>query len=149
MIRTLALAGVLAALTTVSAQADCRDDLVKADQNFAKTRSALNAAATAAPNVKCAAYRRHVASLTEVRNVFARCDTSANKAKNAAQTNAALASFNKQAREACPQPAAKAGAGVPSAKAPAARAPAAKAPAAKAPGIAAPPANAPLPPPKN
>jgi hypothetical protein len=139
MIRTTALAAVLAAFTVASAQADCRDDLVKADQNFAKTRSALQAAATAAPGVKCAAYRRHIASLTEVRNVFARCDTSAGKAKNAAQTNAALASFNKQAREACPQPAAKA----PGA---AAKPPGA---AAKAPGMAAPPANAPLPPPKN
>ncbi len=139
MIRTLALAGVLAAFTAASAQADCRDDLVKADQNFAKTRSALQAAATAAPSVKCAAYRRHIASLTEVRNVFARCDTSAGKAKNAAQTNAALASFNKQAREACPQPAAKT---------PGAGAPAAKAPAAKGPGLAPPPGGA-LPPPKN
>jgi hypothetical protein len=142
MIRTLALAAVLAAFTVASAQADCRDDLVKADQNFAKTRSALQAAASAAPAVKCAAYRRHVASLTEVRNVFARCDTSAGKAKNAAQTNAALASFSKQAREACPQPAAK------GANAPAAKASGATAPAAKGPGLAPPPGNAPLPPPK-
>ena len=52
------------------------------------------------------AYRRHVASLTQVRNVFARCDTSADKAKNAAQTNATLASFTKQMRENCPAPAA-------------------------------------------
>ena len=138
MIRTLALAGVLAAFTAASAHADCRDDLVKADQNFAKTRSALNAAATASPNVKCAAYRRHIASLTEVRNVFARCDTSAGKAKNAAQTNAALAAFNKQAQDACQGAA-------PAKKA----APAGGAPAAKGPGMAAPPANAPLPPPKN
>jgi hypothetical protein len=102
----MTLAAVLAAVTVTAAQADCRNDLVKADQNFARTRSALNAAATAAPNVKCVAYRRHIASLTEVRNVFARCDTSANKAKNAAQTNAAIASFNKQARETCPAAAA-------------------------------------------
>ena len=38
--------------------------------------------------------------------VFARCDTSAAKAKNAAQTNATIASFNKQMRETCPAPAA-------------------------------------------
>ena len=37
-----------------------------------------------------------------VRNVFARCDTSADKAANAAQTNAALAEFTKQMRETCP-----------------------------------------------
>jgi hypothetical protein len=88
------------------AAADCRDDLVKADQEFARTRSALQQAAEAAPAVKCAAYRRHIASLTKVRNVFARCDTSVAKAKNAAQTNATLASFNKQMRETCPAPAA-------------------------------------------
>jgi len=122
MIRTVTLAAVLAVFAVASAQADCRDDLVKADQNFARTRSALNAAATAAPNAKCAAYRRHIASLTEVRNVFARCDTSAGKAKNAAQTNAALAAFNKQARETCPPPAAKAPGGTtPAAKAPPAK----------------------------
>ena len=99
----------LAALSMAAvphAVADCRDDLVKADQEFAKTRSALQSAAEAAAPVKCAAYRRHIASLTQVRNVFARCDTSAGKAKNAAQTNATIASFNKQMRETCPAPAA-------------------------------------------
>ena len=101
--------GIFAAvlLSVSSAQADCRDDLIKADQNFNKTRSALQKAATAAPPVKCAAYRRHIASLNEVRNVFARCDTSATKAKNAAQTNSAIAAFSKQAQEACPAPAKK------------------------------------------
>jgi hypothetical protein len=91
----------------LSAHADCRDDLIKVDQNFNTTRSALQKAATAAPPVKCAAYRRHVASLTEVRNVFARCDTSAGKAKNAAQTNATLAEFTKQMRANCPAAPAK------------------------------------------
>ena len=47
------------------------------------------------------AYRSHVASLTEVRKVFGRCDTSANKATNAAQTGTALAAFTKQMQEAC------------------------------------------------
>jgi hypothetical protein len=88
------------------AQAACRDDLIKSDQDFAKTRSALQKAAEAAPAVKCAAYRRHIASLTQFRNVLSRCDTSANKAKNAEKTNADIASFNKSMREACPQPAA-------------------------------------------
>ena len=66
-----------------------------------QTRSELQSAASAAPQVKCAAYRRHVASLTQVRNVFARCDTGGEKAKNAAQTSAALAEFTKQMRESC------------------------------------------------
>jgi hypothetical protein len=61
----------------------------------------LQGAASAAPPVRCAAYRRHVASLTQVRNVFARCDTGADMAKNAAQTNSALAEFTKQMRETC------------------------------------------------
>jgi hypothetical protein len=100
-------AGLLAvALTGVMlapAGAACRDDLIKADQNFNRTRSELQKAATAAPAVKCAAYRRHVASLTEVRNVFARCDTSTAKAKNAGQVSATLAEFTKQARDSCKQ----------------------------------------------
>lgn len=96
------VAGVLlAAVACGSAFADCRDDLVKADQHFNRTRSDLQKAATATPPVKCAAYRRHIASLTEVRKVFARCDTSANKEANAAQTNTTLAAFTKQMHESC------------------------------------------------
>jgi hypothetical protein len=96
------VAGVLlGAFACGSASADCRSDLVKADQNFNRSRSDLQKAATAAPPAKCAAYRRHVASLTEVRNVFARCDTSANKAANAAQTNTTLASFTREMNENC------------------------------------------------
>ena len=96
------VAGVLlAAFACGAAHADCRDDLVKVDQRFNRTRSELQKAATATPPVKCAAYRRHVASLTEVRKVFARCDTSANKAANAAQTNTTLAAFTQQMQENC------------------------------------------------
>jgi hypothetical protein len=96
-----ALACVLAACWAAAASAACRDDLIKADQDFAKSRSALQASASAGPPVKCAAYRRHVASLTQVSKVFARCDTSANKAKNAAQTSSALADFTRQMNDAC------------------------------------------------
>ena len=96
------VAGVLlAAFVCGSAFADCRDDLVKADQHFNRTRSELQKAATATPPVKCAAYRRHVASLTEVRKVFARCDSSANKEANAAQTNTTLVVFTRQMQENC------------------------------------------------
>jgi hypothetical protein len=93
--------GALLALTAGSASAACRDDLIKADQNINRTRSELQKAASAAAPVKCVAYRRHVASLTEVRNVFARCDTSADKAKNAAQTKSAIAEFTRQMRDSC------------------------------------------------
>jgi len=101
MMRASLMAGAALVLAGASASAACRDDLIKADQNFAKTRSELQGTAGAAAPAKCAAYRRHVASITEVRNVFARCDTGSGKAKNAAQTNAALAEFTKQMRESC------------------------------------------------
>jgi hypothetical protein len=100
MIRTL-LGCLLVVCATSAASAACREDLIKADQDFSKSRSALQASATAAPPAKCAAYRRHVASLGQVTKVFARCDTSTNKAKNAAQTNSALADFTRQMNEAC------------------------------------------------
>ena len=83
------------------ASAACRDDLIKADQDFAKSRSALQASVNAAPPAKCAAYRRHVASLGQVTKVFARCDTSADKARNAVQTKSALAEFTRQMNDVC------------------------------------------------
>jgi hypothetical protein len=89
------------ACSAAAAPATCRDDLIKADQDFAKSRSSLQGASSATPAVKCAAYRRHVASLAQVRKVFARCDTGGDKAKNAAQTTTALAEFTRQMNEAC------------------------------------------------
>ena len=83
------------------AVAACRDDLIRADQSFHRTRSDLQKAASAAQPAKCTAYRRHVASLSNVRNVFARCDSGANKAQNAAATGAALAEFTRQMQESC------------------------------------------------
>jgi hypothetical protein len=100
MTRT-ALACLIALCWTAGASAACRDDLIKADQEFARSRSSLNAAANAAPAAECAAYRRHVASLGQVSKVFARCDTSADKAKNAAQTKVALGDFTRQMNDAC------------------------------------------------
>jgi hypothetical protein len=97
----LALACVVVACSTAAAAAACRDDLIKADQDFAKSRAALQASASAAPSVKCTAYRRHVVALTQVSKVFARCDTSGNKAKNAAQTRSALDDFTRQMNDAC------------------------------------------------
>ena len=101
MTRAAIIVGLLLAAACASASAACRNDLIKADQNFNSTRSALQNAAGAAAPLKCAAYRKHVASLTQVRNVFARCDDGANKTQNAAQTNAAIAEFTKQMRESC------------------------------------------------
>ena len=96
-----ALACLMIVCWSAAASAACRDDLIKADQDFAKSRSALQASVSDAPAAKCAAYRRHVASLTQVSKVFARCDTSTNKAKNALQTNSALAEFTRQMTDTC------------------------------------------------
>jgi hypothetical protein len=95
------IAIAIACLCASQALADCRDDLVKADQDFSKSRTALNAASNAPPPVRCAAYRRHVASLTQISKVFARCDTGSDKAKNATQTTSALADFRRQMNEVC------------------------------------------------
>lgn len=100
-IRTMIGGVLLTALASVPAAAACRDDLIKADQDIHRTRTALHNAAAAAPGPKCAAYRQHVAALTLVRNVFARCDTGPNKAKNAVQANAAIAEFTRQMRQTC------------------------------------------------
>jgi hypothetical protein len=98
IVAALLLSGTFAA---AAAPVTCRDDLIKADQDFAKSRSALQGAASATPAVKCVAYRRHIASLTQVRKVFARCDTGTDKAKNATQTTTALADFTRQMKETC------------------------------------------------
>lgn len=106
----------LMTLAAGSAEAGCREDLVAADQNLHRTRSNLHQAVNAAPTAKCAAYRRHIGSLTQIRAVFAKCDTSADKTKNAAQATAAIAEFTRQASQTCkdaPPAAAKAPAAKP------------------------------------
>ena len=97
----LLLAAAAAIASAAPASAACREDLIKADQNIHRTRSELQKAASAAPAAKCTAYRRHVASLTNVRGVFARCDTSTNKAQNAAATGAAVTEFTRLMNESC------------------------------------------------
>ena len=99
-VRALLLAGMIAA-SIDAASAACREDLVATSQNLQRTREGMESAAKGTAAVQCAAYRRHVASLTQVRAVFARCDTSANKAKNDAQVGATIAEVNKQAQQAC------------------------------------------------
>ena len=99
-VRALLLAGMIAA-SAGAASAACREDLVATSQNLKRTREGMESAANGTAAAKCAAYRQHVASLTQVRAVFARCDTGADKAKNAAQVGATIADVNKQARQAC------------------------------------------------
>ncbi len=93
-----AAAIAIIALTTSPAVAACHDDLVTVSQTVERTRAELKDAAAAA---KCAAYRRHIAALTQVRDVFARCDKGADKGKNAAQVRSTIADVTKQMQQSC------------------------------------------------
>jgi len=99
-VRALLLAGMIAA-SIDAASAACREDLVATSQNLKRTREAMESAAGATDAARCAAYRRHVASLKQVRAVFARCDTGADKAKNDAQVGASIVEVDKQTQQAC------------------------------------------------
>jgi hypothetical protein len=95
------LAGAIVGVAASTAHAACREDLLETAQNLERTRVGVEQAAKGTPAAQCAAYRQHVSALTKVRNVFARCDTGADKAKNAAQVGTTLASFTKQMRANC------------------------------------------------
>ena len=106
-IAALALTALVVVPVSVSAQtATCRDDLIKVDQTVQSSRNNLQKSLSGNAAVKCAALRQHVAALNGVKTVFARCDTSGNKAANAKQTNTAIAELTKQMRTTCPSPAA-------------------------------------------
>ena len=96
------LAVVLGSCGSAAQAADCRADLLAAQQNLEQTRAGYQAAAKGGtPAQQCVALRQHVASLTRIRAVFARCDSSANKTKNAAQVGDAITTFNTQIRTSC------------------------------------------------
>lgn len=94
---------MFAAIFIVSdvASAACREDLVATSEKLKRTRTVMEGAANGTPAAQCTAYRQHVASLTQVRSVFARCDTSPDKAKNDAQVGATIVEVNKQIRQTC------------------------------------------------
>ena len=95
------LAGAMVGLAGNAAQAACREDLVETAQNLQRTRAGVEEAAKGAATAQCAAYRQHVAALTKVRTVFARCDTSAAKAQNSAKVGTEIATFTRQMRASC------------------------------------------------
>lgn len=101
--RILSALGVVAmtAVLAGSASAACREDLVKTAQDLQRTRAEVEKAADKTPSVKCAAYRQHVAALNGVKTVFARCDTGADKVKNAGQVTTSIAAFTKQMQQSC------------------------------------------------
>src|SRR5690242_10509979 len=92
------LAAAIGAAAT--AQAACREDLVASARDLERSRSAVEQAARGTP-AQCTALRQHVATLTRIRAVFARCDTGANKGKNAAQVGDSLAAFTREMRASC------------------------------------------------
>ena len=98
--RTLLLA-IMLGISAGAASAACREDLVASSEKLKRTREGMESATKGTAAAQCAAYRQHVASLTQVRAVFARCDTSANKTKNDAQVGATLADVTKKAQQAC------------------------------------------------
>ena len=92
----------LAAIAVASpAGAACREDLVASSENLKRTREGLETSAKGSVAAQCAAMRQHIVSLNQVKTVFARCDTSAEKAKNAGQVTTTIATFTKQVRENC------------------------------------------------
>ena len=108
-IAALSLAALLAAAGSAAAETGaCRDDLIKADQNFHRSRANLQQAATGAPAVKCTAYppARRVAQ-RGARPCSRAATPGRTRPQNAAQTNAAIAEFTKQMRETCPAGGAK------------------------------------------
>ena len=107
--RMLPLAFAMASLpfAVASAAADCRTDLIAVDTTLKSSRAGVESAASAAAAVQCAAYRKHVAALTKVRDVFARCDTSKQRDANVAAVGTTLADFTARARAACGPPAKK------------------------------------------
>jgi hypothetical protein len=92
-------AGAAQAQTQAQAQT-CRDALVATAQDLERTRGAVEGAAAGTP-AQCAALRQHIATLNKIRAVFGRCDTGANKTKNAAQVGSSIATFTKQMRASC------------------------------------------------
>ena len=89
------------ALLAGEAEAACREDLVAAGKRIEQTQAGVQKAATGAPTARCAAFRQHVAALTKVREVFARCDTGKNKVENVGKVAASIADFTKRAQESC------------------------------------------------
>ena len=99
--RAFLMTGVVIALGTGAASAACREELVATAQNVKRTQADVESLAGKPPAAQCAAYRQHIAALTQVRTVFARCDTGAAKAKNAGQVTTTIATFTRQMRAAC------------------------------------------------
>ena len=97
--KAMLLAAALMSLSD-AAIAACREDLVATAQNVERTRAQVKASEGQAV-AQCPAYRQHIAALSGVKGVFARCDTGGNKGKNAEQVTTTIAALTRQMRASC------------------------------------------------
>ncbi len=95
-----ALAAAALAVTT-PARADCKSDLAAVDKSFTATLERLDAAAKGTQAEKCAAYRSHVAIMTNGYNVFMRCMSGHEQRENAGQMGVSIADFNELIKRRC------------------------------------------------
>ncbi len=95
------LGALFVTLGTPPAAADCRGDLLASQQSLERTRAGVDLADKGADAQRCPAYRRHHAALVQVREVFVRCDTGAQKAERAAQVGTTIESFRARMPRGC------------------------------------------------
>lgn len=86
-----------------SAHADCASDLAAVDKSFTETLARLDAAAKGTQAEKCAAYRSHVAIMTNGYNVFMRCMSGHAQRENAGQMGVSIDDFNEIITRRCKQ----------------------------------------------
>jgi hypothetical protein len=97
MLTVLAWAG-----TTGMAFAGCREDLAAADRNLRKAHAGFEKRVGQGTDaVKCSAYKRLVAALSDQRAVIDRCDTGPNHARNVQDIDRQIASISPQMNEVC------------------------------------------------
>jgi len=101
--RALVTVGALAIVlaSAIPAAADCASELGASQKNLEHTRAGVATAATSPDGQKCAAYRRYYAALVKVREVFKRCDSGAQKEKNAGQLTATIEDFKAKMPRGC------------------------------------------------
>ena len=99
--RPAPLAAALSVICATPAAADCRGDLLASQQSLERTRAGVDLADKGPDAQRCPAYRRHHAALVQVREVFGRCDTGAQKAARAAQVGTTIESFRARMPRGC------------------------------------------------
>lgn len=92
----------LAALSmTAPARADCKSDLAAVDKSFTETQNRLDSVEKGTQAEKCAAYRSHVAIMTNGYNVFMRCMSGHEQRENSLQMAVSIDDFNEIIKRRC------------------------------------------------